>query len=179
MDERRQISRILSEIEQRMRQLEIHYEQYFGGVEKRAPMQEREELARLLRQFANRHIIQTNLRFRYQNLASRFHSYCGHWDRILRLMDEGKFERGSGRVSAPKSAPLPTAAESDRVAQVYRDLRAAYEETGSGRPPEREQVEEFLARQEEKIRRKFGDRDVEFRVVAEGGKPKIKVRARK
>jgi len=179
MDERRRIGRTLSELEQQMRQLEIHFEQYFGGVEKRAPMQERDELARVLRKFANRHIIQTDLRFRYQNLATRFHSYCGHWDRILRLMDEGKFERGSGRVSAPKSAPLPDAEEPDRVSQVYDDLRAAYEQSGSGKPPERRQVEKFLASQEEKIRDRFGDRAVDFEVVSEGGKPKIKVRARK
>jgi len=49
MDERRQIGRILSAIEQQMRATEIRYEQYFGGVEKRAPMQERDELARSIR----------------------------------------------------------------------------------------------------------------------------------
>lgn len=179
MDERRQIGRILSDIEQQLRRLEIRFEQYFGGVEKRAPMQDREDLARMLRQFANRHIIQTDLRFRYQNLASRFQSYCSHWDRILRLMDEGRFERGGGRTIPPQSIPQPSGDENDRCTQVYDDLCAAYQKTGSGTPPKRTQVEAFLARQEEKIRAKFGDREVDFQVVSEDGKPKIKVRARK
>jgi hypothetical protein len=44
--------------------------------------------------------------------------------------------------------------------------------------PERQKVEQFLAIQKEKIREKFGERAVEFRVELEGGKPKIKVRAK-
>jgi len=179
MDERRQIGRILSAIEQQMRAIEIRYEQYFGGVEKRAPLQEREELARSIRQFANRQIIQTDLRFRYQNLASRFHSYCSHWDRIQRLMDEGRYQRGSGRTTSRQEPPPAVPETIDRVEQVYEDLCAAYQATDLGPAPERNQVETFLARQEEKIRQKFGDREVEFHVVAENGKPKIKVRARK
>jgi hypothetical protein len=37
-------------------------------------------------------------------------------------------------------------------------------------------VAAFLEKQKDKIQEKFGDRKVEFRVVIEDGKPKIKVR---
>ena len=88
-DDRRQIQRELNSIELAMRALEISYEQYFAGIEKREPMQNRETLTKQIRQFANRRIMQTDLRFKYQNMATRFHSFSGYWDRILRLMDEG------------------------------------------------------------------------------------------
>lgn len=179
MDERRELSRLLDGVELAMRKLEIRYEQYFGGVEKREPMKARETLALQIRKLTNRHITQTSVRFRLQNLATRFHSYSGHWDRILRLLDEGKFERGAGRISPP-SAPLPPQAPAeDTYDRVYNALVDAYKSSAGHKPPQRQQVDAFLDQQKEKIREKFGDRDVEFQVVTEDGKPKIKVRAKK
>lgn len=42
----------------------------------------------------------------------------------------------------------------------------------------RQQVEAFMEKQKEAIRQRFGDRPVDFRVVIEDGKPKVKVRPR-
>lgn len=181
MDDRKKIARELEEIEHRMKELEIRYEQYFAGVEKREPMKDREALARQIRQFANRRIMQTDLRFRYQNLATRFHSYSGNWDRILRLMDEGKFVRQTGRpVSGSASEPAGRPEAADEVDSVYRELVAAHRSSQmGGNAPDRRQVADLLQRQRAKIREKFGDREVEFRVVTENGKPKIKVRAKR
>jgi hypothetical protein len=188
MDERKIIGRELGQIEQALRELEITFEQYFAGVEKRAPLKEREEIGRRLLRFANRRIIQTELRFRYQNLATRFHQYCGHWDRILRLIDEGRYERHLAKVKSPATAPketttaAATAAKStseSELERIYSDLLAARDGCRlTGAAPDRAQIAAFLEGQREKIREKFGDREVEFRVAIEEGKPKIKVRAK-
>lgn len=186
MDERKTIARELGEIEHCLKELEVTFEQYFSGVEKRAPLQNREILARRLLRFANRRIIQTDLRFRYQNLATRFHQYCGHWDRILRLIDEGRYERHRAKIKgSPASQEVPdssatvrSAAESE-LERIYHQLLAAREGCQlTGPAPDRAQVAAFLEGQREKIREKFGDREVEFRVAIEEGKPKIKVRAK-
>lgn len=187
MDERKIIARELGEIEQSLKELEVTFEQYFAGVEKRAPIKARETLARRLLRFANRRIIQTDLRFRYQNLATRFHQYCGHWDRILRLIDEGRYERhlAKAKISAPASkegtgsgATVRSKAEAE-LERIYGELISAREGCRlSGTAPDRAQVAAFLEGQREKIREKFGDREVEFRVAIEEGKPKIKVRAK-
>lgn len=188
MDERKIIGRELGEIELALKELEISFEQYFAGVEKRAPVKEREDLGRRLLRFANRRIIQTDLRFRYQNLATRYHQYCGYWDRILRLIDEGRYER---HVAKANSAPAPTAAAAAATAtgaksaaeseldRIYGELLTARAGCRlAGAAPARSQVAAFLEGQREKIREKFGDREVEFRVAIEEGKPKIKVRAK-
>ena len=44
--------------------------------------------------------------------------------------------------------------------------------------PSREQVARFLDKQEAAIKQRFGDRQVEYTVAIESGKPKIKVRAK-
>ncbi len=180
MNDRDAIERELGGIEQSQRELEILYEQYFAGVEKREPSRLREAVARRLRHFANRRIMQTDLRFRYQGLATRHHSYTGYWDRILRLIDEGRYVRQKSHLKPPAelsgAAPAPVA---DEVDLLYRELLAARQALAQpGPPPERQQVATFLEKQREKIREKFGDREVEFRVVTEEGKPKIKVRAK-
>jgi hypothetical protein len=70
-------------------------------------------------------------------------------------------------------------AGNDEVETLYRQLQEAGQMTKTGFAiPDRQQIATFLERQKEKIREKFGDREVEFRVVTEDGKPKIKVRAK-
>lgn len=183
MTERRDIGRFLSAIEQEMKELEIAYEQYFAGAEKREPIAHRQALAKRLRHFANRRIVQTDLRFRYQNLATRFHSYSSYWDRILRLMDEGRYTRQLG--PAARSAPTRTTSAAKEGEKPGRDLDSIYEDLVDAhrscnlKAPERRQVEDFLARQQDVIRDKFGDQNVSFRVETKGGKPRIKVTAKK
>lgn len=179
MNDRDTIARELARIEQGMKELEIRYEQYFAGVEKREPIKDREDLSKRLRRFVNRRITQTDLRFKCQNLATRFHSYAGHWDRILRLMDEGRYIRQAPRPeSAPK--PAPPAETGDETDVVYRELLDARIACKiEGKEPSRQQVAAFLERQKDKIRERFGDRAVEFVVVTEGDKPKIRVRPKR
>lgn len=184
MHDRDAIARELGTLEQDQKELETLYEQYFAGIEKREPVKAREGLALRLRRFANRRIMQTDLRFRYQSLATRHHSYSGYWDRILRLMDEGRYARhlhhaaGAAGASAVQSA-APAPAAGDEIDTIYRQLLAACQTGMAVRTlPDRQQLAAFLERQKEKIREKFGDREVEFRVVTEDGKPKIKVRAK-
>ena len=179
MEERKFIARELDSIEAEMKELQIRYEQYFAGVEKREPLHDRQDLATRLRRFVNRRIIQTDLRFRYQTLATRFHTYASYWDRILRLMDEGRYVRQQGsRLPTPPPAAQPGQTRVE-VEKVYRELVEAQRSCNlAGEVPDRRQLASFLEKQKEKIREKFGDREVEFRVVTEGGKPKIKVRAR-
>ena len=182
MTERRDIGRFIAALEQQMKELVIAYEQYFAGVEKREPLRDREALARRLRFFANRRIVQTDLRFRYQNLATRFHSYGGYWDRILRLMDEGRYPRHLARPGRTSSPPMQTESEAGKPAGeldgLYDQLVNAHRSCNL-KAPERSQIEAFLDRQQQTIREKFGDRAVEYRVETEGGKPRIKVKARK
>ncbi|MBN2426721.1 MAG: hypothetical protein JXK94_00130 [Deltaproteobacteria bacterium] len=178
------INKALADIEAKLRELEILYEKYFLKIEKREPLREREDLARRLRQFVNRRILQTDLNFRYQTLSGRFYSYAQYWDRIVRMIDEGKYTRGQpGGVptGGKPSAPAPSA-DDVQVDTLYKDyLRVSEACQSGGKVPDRAQIAAFLTHQKEKVAQKLGSSNVNLsvEVVAEDGKPKIKVRVKK
>ncbi len=188
-DDRKRIDHELEQIERQMKTLEIAYEQYFSGLEKREPMKDREDLTKRIRQFANRRIMQTDLRFKYQNLATRFHSYNGYWERILKLMDEGKYHRNASQTTKPVGVKNQAAATSPptnksggggEVDNIYNDLMTARKTHNiGGKAPDKEQVATMLEKQKAKIREKFGDRPVAFKVETRDGKPRIVVKAKK
>ncbi len=180
MDERRQLAKELDDIQKRIKDLEIRYEQYFAGMERREPMNERRDISNLLRKFTNRHIVWTDLQFRYKGMASRFMSYGQHWDRILRLMDEGKYHRHVSKLKAPTTKASPVSAKradsSDEAAKLQQELSKARTSCGlSAGAPSAEKIASFLAVQREKLRSRYGDREVSFSVDSSDGKPRIKV----
>jgi hypothetical protein len=171
-------------IETDFKALEIAYEQYFMGIERFEPSKERQIIALRLRRMINAYTPQTDLRFRLQNVNSRFQSYSAYWDRILRLIEEGRYLRQISHMkwaeqSQPTSPSLPAKPHepADPLDRIYRELVEAHDNCQIP-APRREQVAEFLRRQAEAIRERFGERPVDMVVVVESGKPKIKVRAK-
>lgn len=188
MKERRQLDQDLNEIQQEMKELEIRYEQYFAGAQKREPQRERTTMERRIRHFVNRPIFQTAVKFRYQGLAARFYSYTQYWDRILRLMDEGKYHRHlSKKPSLPELAdPLQEKTGNtpkqnpDETETLLTALVEARKKCGlSGPALTHEKVGQFLAKQKKKVLEKYGDRPVDFIVDSSSGKPQIRIRLKK
>ena len=188
MVKRADVEAELLQVERDLKDLEVDYEQYFMGVTKFEPAKERSILTLRLRRLTNVYIPQTDLRFRLHGLLSRMQSFSAYWDRILRLIEEGRYERQRSHIkwaeqNRPKAtngtAPVapPTTTAADPLDRVYRDLVRAHQDCQMPAPP-REQVEAFLKRQADSIREKFGDRTFDMVVAVENGKPKIKVRAK-
>lgn len=178
MDEGRILQNKLNEIAADLRDLELAYERYFSGEEKREPLKQRTLFERKLRALSRRSIIRTDLRFRLDNLSGRYHTYAAHWNRIQRLMDEGKYQRHLPRGTQQNPAPGPRR-EHDGADELYDRLLNAHRECAlSTPPPDRTQFAAFLDRQKQQIQQRYGKREVEFRVVIENGRPKLRAKAR-
>ena len=183
MGGREKIAGLLNQVEKELKELEISYEQYFLGIEKRSPEQQRSKFTLRLRKLVALYIPQTDLRYRLNGIASRFNSYCGYWDRVQRLIDEGKYERHTSRIQRRAGETAATSGtpdhdtNADPVNSLYEQLVQAHQSCQM-RPPNKEQVASFLAKQAETIKQRFGDKQVDFIVVTEAGKPKVKVRAK-
>lgn len=165
-----------------LKELRVQYEQYFAGVEKIAPMKARDDLERQLRLLGRRKIVQTELRYRLQNLASRFHSYKGMWERVQRQMDEGRYPRHTKKnySATPQREAKPAFAASTDSAQLYKNyLRLCMECRVPASIDGINTMETFLRTKEEVIRQRYGNVQCSFDVVNENGKPKIKAKLKR
>jgi len=77
-------------IERLTRQLQIEWEKFFSGVEKKAPAELRTKVETLIRRYAGTEIRNNLERFRYQTLASRYNTFNEMWNKKLRAMEEGR-----------------------------------------------------------------------------------------
>ncbi len=176
----------IARFEKDLGELIIKYEQYFLGIEKREPLKLAQAVEKTSRMYTPANIVNTMQRFKYNTLIARFNSYRQQWNRILRLMEEGKYSRdqfkmklhqhggsdGIKQQNTPQEAP-----EAERLFQQYIEARKACNlPTGNisiGL------ISSTIAKQKPLLTEKYRCEQVEFKVVIEDGAPKIKARPKK
>ena len=98
-------------IEKSIRQLQIEWEKFFGGVERKPPSELKSRVEALIRRNANEEIRNNADRFRYQNLMARYSTFSELWNKRLRALEEGRPVGLHGRAAAlPPPAPAVPAA---------------------------------------------------------------------
>jgi hypothetical protein len=172
--------------ERSLKELVIKYEQYFLGMERREPLKLLEEVERLSRRYTASAVSNTMLLFRYNSLKARFVSYRQYWNRTNRLIEEGKYSRDRfkmqrhqlDQLEAPSlpEKPLDKAPESaaDSVFRQYLEACRSCNLPTNGLTTEK--IASTLEQYRGALPDRYRDSQVEFRVVIEDGKPKIKVR---
>lgn len=98
----------LALIERSIRELQIEWEKFFSGIEKRPPNDAKSRLEALIRRYSGIELRNNTQRFRYQNLTSRYSTFAELWAKRLRALEEGRVVRG---VRAPASYAAAAAAE--------------------------------------------------------------------
>jgi hypothetical protein len=83
-----------------MRQLQVEWEKFFAGVERKPPVDLRTRVENLLKRYANGEIRNNAERFRYQNLTARYNTFNELWTKRLRAMEEGRPVGIHGRATA-------------------------------------------------------------------------------
>lgn len=173
--------------EQSLNELVIKYEQYFLGLEKREPLKLLAMVESCVRKYANVSIVNTMHKFKYNTLVARLCSYKQYWNRINRLIEEGKYSRDRFKLAMHQGKPLAAPSGSAPVPEQPRpdmEVSAIYREYVEARKACRLPVDNItpdmiasaLEKQKPSIVSKYGCDNVEFKVVIEAGTPKIKVR---
>jgi hypothetical protein len=118
-------------------------------------------------------ISSTSLQFKYNSLVGRYTSYNTLWTRHMRQLEEGTFKKGSGTgdtKAAEKAVVDETPAE-----KLYKEYVAAQKKlhiksddvTVKG-------LQAMIKKQTAAIQSKYKCSSVEYKVVTEKGKAKIK-----
>ena len=105
----------LVDLAQALERLRVHFQSYFMGLEKRPPQTMREQLERRLRDSALHDVRRSNLKFRFLTLIQKYRTYEVYWDRILREIEEGRFNRDVFARNFPKGPEGRAAAARRKV----------------------------------------------------------------
>ena len=189
----------LDQLENMFRQLQIEWEKFFGGVEKKAPTELRTKVEAIVKRYAYTEIRNNTERFRYQALASRYNTFNELWNKRMRAIEEGRPLGLHGRaaaIAAPpagRSAPAasrapatPTGGGEFRVRSAEQDasaVRGLYEKFLQARQQAGEKgtvkfdnFQKLIGQQASKIMADKGAQAVDFRLETKEGKVSLKAK---
>jgi hypothetical protein len=188
----------LDRLETAIRQLQVKWDLFFAGAEKKPPLDTQAQVEQLIRRYANQEIRNNGERFRYQGLTARFTTFSELWQKRLRAREEGKVFGMHGlraeklppppppRELPHEHHPAPAAPAEFRVADARRDtdsIRSLYERfvtekarTGDSAAPAFESFRQLIAKQADRIRAEKGAQAVDFRLETKDGKVSLKAR---
>lgn len=177
-------------LDKKLNELITRYEQYFIGLEKREPLPVLGEVEKLVRRYSGVPINNTMHKHRFTMLVARLNTYREHWNRVLKLMEEGRYSRDRfiGDLHLrQKDKPEKKQPGSSQAADSDKDLDRLVHEFREARKAcnlpvdkiTRELVAATIDKQKPALAAKLGTDHLAFRVVIEDGKPKLKAGLRK
>ena len=187
-------------LEKSIRQLQIEWEKFFSGIERKPPVDLRTKLENTIRRYSNAEIRNNAERFRFQNLASRYQSFSELWAKRLRAMEEGRPVGLHGKAAAmaappPMPPPLPSAAraasaragnevrvkdataDTEAVRALFDRFLEARRQSGESGAVKFESFQKIIAQQSTRILNEKGASAVDFRLETRDGKVSLKAKA--
>ncbi len=130
----------------------------------------------MIRLYSSRRIQNTALNFKYNSLVGRYTTYDNLWKRHLRMIDDGTLKRGTGFTPASASKGQKTAAGDETPAEkLYKDLISAKQGLNQDTKGVKVQdLQSMIEKQTAAIKSKYKVKNVDYKVVTEGGQAKIK-----
>jgi hypothetical protein len=187
----------LDRLDQTIRQLQVKWDMFFAGQEKKPPNEVQAQVEKLIRTYAFTEIRNNAERFRYQGLTARYNTFKELWQKRLRAREEGKAFGMHGLKADVLPPPPPpgrapaaraTGAPADgqyRIGDASRDtaaVRALYDQfvterqkLGESGAPAFESFQQLISQQTSKILEK-GAKAVDFRLDTKGGKVSLKAK---
>lgn len=174
-------------LEIKMNQLKLDYEKYFLGTRPTEPSMARSEVQKIVIRFSNTRITNTALRFKFNSLNGRYQAFKRQWDTTLRQIEAGTYkrhvfkadlrDRERGIETEPKKtrAGAVSDAQDGDIFETYRDAMLATGQSTSGLTPAK--LQKAIAKQEAALKEKLGCERVNFKVVVQGGKVRLKAAA--
>lgn len=174
-----ELERRFDQVDRRIQKLKVEYNRYFAGDLALPPTGLRDELETEMRRLRSLNLRRTVDNFRLGALEAQLNSYGEMFSRRLRAREEGKeAPRHSVGPSRPQhdvdaGVVLGPSIELDAVEALFQGLA---ERNPRGATMDLDTFRGYLERQVTQIRDKTGCAAVQFRVVNEEGKVKLKAK---
>jgi hypothetical protein len=192
----------LDGFEESIRKLKNKYDQFFMGIQKVPPMQDRRNLENYIHELAKKKIRDNGRRFRYNQLLTRYNQLREMWARKMREREEGpmEFKRRQAALSAEPARPAPPPEEPERraprvtsakgdpyvklapgtdaqeIERLYHDVEKEHLKLGRMPTITFDQLRSMVQKQSEVVRARYHVETVAFRVHVVDGKVKLKAK---
>lgn len=183
-------------LDKSIRQLQIEWEKFFSGLERKPPVDMRTRVEAMVRRYSNAEIRNNTERFRFQNLATRYQIFAELWAKRLRAMEEGRPLGLHGKAAAmAPPPPHPPAAERMPLARATNEVRVrdptgdteavralfdrfleARKQAGESGAVKFESFQKIIAQQSTRILNEKGASAVDFRLETKDGKVSLKAK---
>jgi hypothetical protein len=190
----------LEKLEEDIRRLKNRYDQFFAGIQKMPPLQERRNIDVFIHELSREKVRDNSRRFRFNQLTSRYNQLREMWGRRMREREEGPLEfnrRQAAMKSVPEEretpprpaeAPRVTSGKADpyvrvtpgsngeEVRKLYEQIEREHLKLGKLPPVTLDQLSSMVQKQSEAVRSKYRVSTVAFRVETVDGKVKLKAK---
>jgi hypothetical protein len=188
-------------IEKQIRQLQVEWDKFFAGIEKKPPNDLKTKTEALIRRHANAEIKNNTERFRYQSLTAKYTTLNELWSKRLRAREEGKpvgvhglkadmlpptAPAGALSPSARAAAARPGAGgdfrvqnpdrDVDSVKALYQNFLQARQQAGETAPVKFDSFQKLIQQQASRILSEKGGQAVDFRLETKDGKVSLKAK---
>src|SRR5437588_63237 len=101
---RRRSEEEVDKLEEDIRRVKNKYDQFFAGIQKIPPLQERRNIEIYIYELGKQKMRENARRFRFNQLLSRYNQYRELWGRKIREREEGPldFRRRAAALSEPE-----------------------------------------------------------------------------
>jgi hypothetical protein len=176
----------LTELDEAIVNLQVLYEKYFLGIDRRPPEQERKRISQKTREMRTTNIRNTALKFKINTLFAKLLSFERMWDRTLREIEDGTYkrdvfkaklrdkDRDEGGAAPARSAPAPTISDANlrRLYDTYLVAKKRCGESTAG--ISFDSIASRIRAQVPELMQKHKAKNIEFKVVIKGGKAILK-----
>lgn len=190
----------LDQLEEDIRKLKNKYDQFFAGISKVPPMQERRNVEVSIYEIGKQKMRDNTRRFRYQTILTRYNQFRELWGRRMREREEGPtdFRRRQAALNEPVAPPPPpppppaaprvtsarpdpyvrvaAGSNGDEIRKLHAQIEREHLKMGKLSPVSIEQLGAMVAKQTEAVRTKYNVSTVAFRVETVDGKVKLRAK---
>jgi len=178
----------LDHLEEQMTGLQVLYEKYFLGIDRRPPDPQRRQVSEKMRLLKTTQVKNTALKFRIQTMFAKLISFERMWDRTLREIEEGTYKRdvfkaklrearrhGAAEQKPAQALPSSPQLSDQMLRKLYDTYLVARQRTGESTSGlSFDSVASRLRAQVPQLMARHKARNIEFKVVIKGGKAVLK-----
>lgn len=181
-NQRRRLSEELDQLEAKIAEVRVLYEQYFVDILPLPPDKLNKEVVMLIRQMLKAPFKNSADKFRLRTLVSRYQTYHTYWTRVQKQREEGTYMKDVFKADlrekiveeAKLDSSLAGAAEKG-LRQLYSTYEKALKKTGNNAGNVNfDSFKKAMLKKAKALKAQHGSQKLQYKVIVKGGKVVIK-----